>query len=136
MIFTSGSTKATQEFGEKISRNFSGGTVVCLRGGLGAGKTTLIQGIARGLGITRRVNSSTFIIARRHEKFWHIDLYRLTGLSEAKAIGIEEILGDKERVVLIEWPEKIEMLLPKKRLEINIETISENKRKITYEAIS
>ncbi len=136
MTLTTKSALETKKLGEKLSKRFTKGVVVCLRGELGAGKTTFIQGVAKGLKIKKRINSPTFIIARRYDNFWHIDLYRLTSYKEAYAIGIEEIINDKTSVVLIEWPEKIKKILPKKRWEINIEIISANKRKITYETIS
>lgn len=129
------SPSQTQSLGKKLAQNFVDGTVVCLRGNLGAGKTTLVQGIAKGLGIKRRISSPTFIIVRRYPRFWHIDLYRLTSLEEARAVGIEEILEDKTGVILIEWPEKIEEILPKKRWEIKMEIISEKDREISYEAV-
>lgn len=134
-IITTSATD-TRKFGEKLSQKFLPGTVVCLRGDLGAGKTTLIQGIARGLGIKNRINSPTFIIVRHYDNFWHLDLYRLTCLEEALVVGIEEILNEKSGIILIEWPEKIEKILPKKRWEISLETISENKRRIKYETLS
>ena len=133
------SDNETRSLGQKLGRKFVKGAVVCLRGGLGAGKTTLIQGIAQGLGIKSRISSPTFTIVHRHKLkdnfLWHIDLYRLTGFDEAKAIGMDEILKDKNSVVLIEWPEKINELLPKNRWEIRLEVISENKREISYEAL-
>ncbi len=134
------SSAQTQKLGKDLAKEFLHGAVVCLRGELGAGKTTLIQGIAKGLGIKAKISSPTFIIVHRHKLkanfIWHIDLYRLTSLEEAKAVGIEEILEDKNSVILIEWPEKIEKLLPKKRWEIKLEAVSENERRVSYEALS
>ena len=136
MIKITTSAKQTQAFGQEFAKNLAEGAVVCLRGDLGAGKTTLVQGIAKGLGVARKINSPTFIIARRYHRLWHVDLYRLNSLDEAKAMGIEEILEDKDRIILIEWPAKIESLLPRKRWEIKLEHVSENERKIRYETLS
>ena len=136
MIRLTQSSKQTQTLGKELAKNFANGAIVCLRGELGSGKTTLIQGIAKGLGIKRRINSPTFIIVRRYPRFWHIDLYRLKSLQEAKDIGIEEILEDAGSVVLIEWPEIIDEILPKKRWEIRLESISNNERRISVEALS
>lgn len=136
MIVTTTSALETKKLGEKLSKKFIRGTVVCLRGELGAGKTTFIQGVAKGLRIKKRINSPTFIIVRRYDNFWHIDLYRLSSYKEAQTIGIEEIINDKTSVILIEWPEKIEDILPKKRWEIKIGTVSENERRIDYETLS
>lgn len=129
------STAETQKYGERFARKLAGGGVVCLYGDLGAGKTTLVQGITRGLGIKSRIISPTFILVRRYEtrkkKYcYHIDLYRLTSTQEAKAIGIEELLADPTHILLIEWPEKIVALLPKKHWEIRLKSIGENAREI------
>ncbi|KKU92480.1 MAG: hypothetical protein UY21_C0001G0103 [Microgenomates group bacterium GW2011_GWA1_48_10] len=62
----------------------------------------------------------------------HIDLYRLDSIDEVKGLGIEEILADSDNIVLIEWPEKIAPLLPRRRWEVQLETLSENSRKITF----
>lgn len=124
----------TQRVGRGLAKKIKDGEIVCLYGDLGAGKTTLAQGIARGLGIKQDVLSPTFILMRRYDLknrfFYHIDLYRLNDLEEIKGLGIEEIVEDTNNIVLIEWPEKIAHLLPRRRWEIKFETISENERKI------
>ncbi len=116
------------ELGEKIKT----GGLVLLYGGLGAGKTTFIQGLAKGLGIRRRVISPTFMIARRYKYhksyFFHIDLYRLTDRKEVKDIGIEEIWS-KNNVVVIEWPELVEQIAPK-HVKVKLKTINQNDREI------
>lgn len=128
------SAAQTRKLGFELAKKIKNGGVVCLSGGLGAGKTTFIQGLARGLGIKQRVNSPTFIVARRYKLkdkfFYHVDLYRLTSLEEAKAIGIEE-MWDNNNVVVIEWPEIIEKILPK---HIKVEFIikNQNERQIIY----
>lgn len=133
------SAAQTKKVGEGIAQKIKNGGVVCLYGDLGAGKTTLVQGIARGLGIKRQIVSPTFIIIRQYKikiqktkvnYLWHIDLYRLQNIDEAKEIGIEEIVADPENITLIEWPEKIESILPKKRMEIKLQTVSEKERKL------
>jgi len=128
------SAQETQKIGEGIGKKIKNGGIICLYGELGAGKTTLAQGIARGLGIKQNVLSPTFILMRRYNLnnrfFYHIDLYRLNDLEEIKGLGIEEIIGDPKNIVLIEWPEKIASLLPRRRWEIKMETVSENGRKI------
>lgn len=140
------SAAETQDFGAQLAKRLSPGVVVCLYGDLGAGKTTLVQGIAKGLRIKKRLISPTFILARKYllkakglrlkaKYLWHIDLYRLQNISEAKAIGIEELLADQTSILLIEWPEKIESMLPKNRWNIRLEMVGENKRRIIYEAL-
>ena len=86
-----------------------------------------------GLGLKNRVQSPTFVVARKYGYVNHVDLYRLTDEEEAKDIGIEEMLVDKNAITLIEWPEIINNLLPKETVKIYFEYIDENTRKITIE---
>lgn len=122
------SARETQKVGEGIAKKIKGGGVVCLYGDLGAGKTTLVQGIARGLGIKKRVISPTFIIMRNYDRLYHIDLYRL---DDAKTLGLEEIWSDPANILLIEWPERAESMLPKNRWEIRLKQLGEKLREIT-----
>lgn len=124
------SAQETRKFGQKLAAKIAGGGIVCLYGDLGAGKTTLVQGAAAGLGIKRRIVSPTFIIVRQYGHFWHVDLYRIKSLAEAKVLGLEEIFSDPRNIVLLEWPEKIAPILPKHYHEIKITTLSENEREI------
>ena len=113
--------------------------MVALSGELGSGKTTFTQGFAEGLGITSRILSPTFILMRFYElegwgrSFYHIDLYRLeAGIREEMAnLGIFDIFGDPNNIVLIEWAEKAEGLLPENTVWVKFDRINENERKIT-----
>ncbi len=126
------SPEETKKLGEKLAQGLKNGGVACFWGDLGSGKTTLIQGIARSFGF-KRITSPTFIICRRYNKFfWHIDLYRLTSLAEAKAIGLEEILADPKNIVLIEWPEIIKKILPAKSQNFFLKTLADNIHEIIY----
>ena len=121
--------------------------VILLFGDLGAGKTTFMQGLAKGLGITRRLISPTFIIVRKYEipgsktqdvrikQLYHIDLYRTQTVNDLKSLGIKEILQQKDAIVAIEWPEKLGELSPKNRWEITFTTLGENARSIIIEKI-
>lgn len=138
-IITQGA-RETQKLGQKLADSLRNGGIVCLYGELGSGKTTFVQGVARGLGIKNRIISPTFIIVRQYKiirqddkraNFYHIDLYRIQSLDDAKALGLEEILADTANIVLIEWPEKIKEILPQKRMEIYFEYLNENERRIT-----
>lgn len=126
----------TQKFGEKFAKTFKHGTFA-LYGDLGAGKTTFVQGLARGLGIKKRIISPTFVIVRTYKigskNFYHIDLYRIENGKDIEGLGIGEIMNDPKSVVVIEWAEKLEDLLPKERIDIYFEYLDENKRKIAYE---
>ena len=95
--------------------------IIGLKGNLGSGKTTFIQGFARGLGIKNRITSPTFIIFRHYQikkknraHLFHMDAYRIKKLSELKHLGFEEIISLPKSIVLVEWPEKIKRALPKK----------------------
>ncbi len=131
----------TQKLAQDLARSLKGDKILALYGNLGSGKTTFVQGLAKGLGIKERMISPTFIIIREHkiseklkaksEKFYHIDLYRVQNFTELKELELEEILGSKDRIVAIEWAEKIKELLPKNRIEIYFENLGENRRRIT-----
>src|SRR5262249_49915787 len=98
------------------------GDVVCLSGPLGAGKTTLAQGIAEGLGVTEPVSSPTFTLVQEYEgrlPVFHLDVYRLRSLDELWDLSYEDLRADGG-VMLIEWPERIAPALPPDRLEIRI----------------
>ncbi|OGH06419.1 MAG: tRNA (adenosine(37)-N6)-threonylcarbamoyltransferase complex ATPase subunit type 1 TsaE [Candidatus Levybacteria bacterium RBG_16_35_11] len=133
VVYTNSSAE-TIKLGEEFSKKIKNGGIILLYGELGAGKTTFVQGLARGLGIKRRIISPTFIIIRTYkdEKFYHIDLYRVEKETDMETLGIKEILKDSKNVIAIEWPEKIEKLIPKNRAIINFQYLDENKRRITY----
>jgi len=128
------SSKETQKLGESFSQKLSSGDFIAFYGDLGSGKTTFIQGLARGLGITRRIISPTFIIARHYEikngSFYHVDLYRTGSKHDLLGIGLDQIAEDKSNIVALEWAEKMEDMLPKQRIDINFEYLEDNKRKI------
>ena len=132
--FISKSEKDTWEFARKIAKSIKRGKTIALYGNLGSGKTTFVQGLAKALGIRQRIISPTFIIIRSHKlktnkTFYHIDLYRM-GKTDLNSLGLKEIFLEKDAIVVIEWAEKIENLLPADTLKIRFETISENERKL------
>lgn len=136
--YISNSAEETQKIAEDLARSLRKGGIITLSGDLGYGKTTFTQGFAKGLGVTHRIISPTFVITRKYELrdksaaklFYHIDLYRIQNLEDLEGLGIKEILKDPEAVVLIEWPEKLRNLLPEKRIEIQFEYLGEDQRKI------
>lgn len=130
IIFTK-SAEQTQNLGEKIAGDLKSGGLICLYGDLGSGKTTFVQGLARGLGIKKRILSPTFLIVREYPNFYHLDLYRLQKSQEIVDLGFKEMMENPQNVVVIEWAEKAKDLLPQKRIEINFEIVNENERKIT-----
>lgn len=101
--------------GKSLAKRLRGGDVVALRGDLGSGKTTLVQGIAAGLGVRRTVNSPTFILLRVYpvrparrgiRQLVHVDGYRLRDEREFDRIGLAEYLGQPDTVTVIEWPQR------------------------------
>jgi tRNA threonylcarbamoyladenosine biosynthesis protein TsaE len=127
------------ELSQKILQQKPGKTalVLALSGDLGAGKTTFLQGLAKGLGIEEIVNSPTFVILKRFEisgsnfkNFYHIDCYRLNEPKEILDLGFSEIINNPQNIVAIEWPEKIAALLPKKNINISFDHLLEDKRDI------
>lgn len=133
MVHKTNSKEETQKIGEELGEKLKSGGVVCLYGEMGAGKTTLTQGIAKGLGVKQNIISPTFILMRRYEVedrfLYHVDLYRLNDLDEVKGLGIEEIMNDPKNIVIIEWPEKLESLLPK-HSKVKLKALSEGEREI------
>lgn len=107
-------------------------------GDMGAGKTTLIKCLAKVLGVTETVSSPTFSIVNEYDaagqKIYHFDFYRIKNLDEAYDIGYEEYFYSGN-ICFIEWPEKIEPLLPEHYLKINIETLNENDRLLSISKI-
>lgn len=109
----------TQTFGLSLAQRLTGGAILALHGDLGTGKTTLTQGIAKGLKIEQPITSPTFTIANtypiKHKaatQLVHIDTYRLNTAEDLLDIGITDLLSDSNSIVIIEWPEKIQHLLP------------------------
>lgn len=137
-IVTTQSFAETQKFGKDFLKQLHDAHVLALHGDLGSGKTTFVQGLAQGLGITQRIISPTFIIMRTYQAhasgfkhFYHVDLYRIKSERDIEGLGLLEIMQDPENLVVIEWPEKIENLLPDKRVDLFFEYIADDERKIT-----
>ncbi|MGC9603225.1 MAG: tRNA (adenosine(37)-N6)-threonylcarbamoyltransferase complex ATPase subunit type 1 TsaE [Minisyncoccia bacterium] len=126
MRFVSDSPAKTKQLGMLLAKEIlkdRGGdsAIIALRGNLGAGKTTFIQGFARGLGLKNKITSPTFIIFRhyrlrnRHRKhLFHVDAYRIKKISELGPLNLKEIFSIPKSIILIEWPEKIKGALPQK----------------------
>jgi tRNA threonylcarbamoyladenosine biosynthesis protein TsaE len=113
----------TRKVGEAVAGLLVPGDVVSLTGDLGAGKTCLVQGAARGLGVNERVASPTFVLVREYRggqfPVYHLDVYRLDRLQEVIDLGFEDLL-DPEGVVFVEWGSAIDALLPDSFLEIEL----------------
>ncbi len=116
------SPEQTRTLGRKLAHLLAPGDLVCLRGDLGAGKTTLVQGIAEGLETDQPATSPSFTLLHQHQGrllLHHLDLYRL-GPADLADIGVEDLIGG-EGVVVVEWAERLPPALAGDRLDIAIE---------------
>jgi len=145
----------TKKLGWKLAKGFEGGETIAFEGDLGAGKTTLIKGIAKGLGIKRNITSPTFVLMKvyktnlhpstplragesehklhesRITQLCHIDAYRINEAIELSDIGVGEYLDDPKTVVVIEWGEKVKEILPKDTVWVKMKHgEKENERQI------
>jgi tRNA threonylcarbamoyladenosine biosynthesis protein TsaE len=125
--------EATQSFAERWSESLTGGEIFALHGVLGAGKTQLVKGLARGLGYQGDVTSPTFTIVHEYRggrlPLYHLDLYRLKSESDSIDIGLEEYLPS-DGVTIIEWPERIASILPAETQHWELEVVSLTERVI------
>jgi len=132
------SVEETQAFGERLGHALRAGDVIALHGELGSGKTTLIQGIARGLGRdSETIKSPTFVLMREYPgatPIVHIDGYRLEGAPSAAWLDVDFIFAP-HKVTLIEWADRFEGLMPEERLEVRLEHVSTNRRRLQVVAI-
>ena len=120
--FVTRSAAETTELGRALSRRLLAGDIVAFYGELGAGKTTMIKGIAAGLGVTDVVKSPSFVIVTEYAgrvPVYHIDLYRLDENSDFGSIGLDSYL-EGDGVCLIEWAERAEKVLPDKAIRVRM----------------
>lgn len=138
MIYESMSASDTAAFAEDFAKKLLPGDVLCMRGGLGAGKTAFVQGLAKGLGVRQIPGSPTFTIMNCYDgkyPLYHFDVYRIVDPEEMYEIGYDEYIGG-DGICVIEWAELIEDILPEERYEITIERDyekGEDYRRITTE---
>ncbi len=133
---------------EKIAKNLikkisdkktKNATVLAMYGDLGSGKTTLTQNICKNLGIKNKIISPTFVIMKKYlienkkfKRLIHIDAYRLNKKEEMIHLGWNEIISDNENIIIIEWPEKIEGLIPKDSIVVKLTHIDNDTRGIVF----
>ncbi len=131
-IFTH-SSEETISLGIKLADILPDGAVLTFEGDLGAGKTTMVRGIARGLNINEVVQSPTFNIMKIYLKgnkpLVHIDAYRLADIDTD--IGLDEYIGYETGITVIEWPMYVKKLIPSDAISFTINNLGENERKIT-----
>jgi tRNA threonylcarbamoyladenosine biosynthesis protein TsaE len=141
----------TQKLGELFAKEVlempqqKNAVVIGLQGNLGGGKTTFLQGFAKGLGIKEKILSPTFVILKRFsapggpasgwDNFYHIDCYRLKNHKDILELDFKNIISDPKNIVAVEWPEKIKKALPKNFTKIQFNSIDEKKREIIFKNV-
>jgi tRNA threonylcarbamoyladenosine biosynthesis protein TsaE len=115
-------TNETLKLGEIIGKSLNPGSIIALVGDLGAGKTVLVKGIAKGLGVDEEPNSPTFVIMNRYEgriPLYHFDLYRVSSEEELFGIGYDEFFFG-EGVAAVEWADRVQDIFPEHTIKIEI----------------
>lgn len=141
MTIITSSSQQTQNLAKNLLNNLKHKNILCFQGELGSGKTTFIQGLAKELKIKDNIISPTFVIFKKYKTnndkiktLYHFDLYRIQDPQEIIDLGFEEIFTCQNCLIAIEWPEKIKNLLPQNKIiNINLEYLDKNKRKITIQ---
>ena len=135
MKYISNSDKETRRLGREFAGELVGGEVVCLKGNLGAGKTTFVQGLMDKIIPNKRILSPTFIIVRHYKinqkeakNIYHVDFYRMKNYRDIEGLGVLELMNNSENIFLIEWPERFGEKLPVKRIDFNFQISGENQR--------
>ena len=146
-VFITKSPEQTKKLGEIFAKVFqklmfkNQALVLGLEGDLGGGKTTFVQGFARGLKIKEKILSPTFILIKKFDikyqtfsfkHFYHIDCYRIEDPKEILNLDFKKIINDPKNVVLIEWADKIQKILPKKTFFLKFEFLGRKKRRISF----
>lgn len=133
------SKEATQDFGRSLAQSLLPKTLVTIVGNLGAGKTTLVQGMLDGLGASGPFPSPTFVLMNQYElpnasatgirRVYHADAYRV-GAGDFEKLGFLEWCADPAGIVFLEWPERLGSLVPNEHVEICLKTLSDTERSI------
>jgi tRNA threonylcarbamoyladenosine biosynthesis protein TsaE len=127
------SPEETHAAGARLAETLVAGDVVALTGELGAGKTCFTQGIARGLGVTGRAVSPTFVLVNEYRgrlAVHHVDAYRTESLTELLDLGLDELFSG-DGVTIVEWADKLRPLLPARTIHVHIEGLGDEPRTIT-----
>lgn len=133
--FVSRSPEQTRRLGMRLGTLLQPGDLVCLAGDLGAGKTTLVQGLAQGWGSLDNVSSPTFVLVNAYRRpdgrcLYHLDAYRLANALEAEDLDLDLMLETGPMVV--EWPERIKPVLPEDNLWISLRWLADEQRGMTF----
>ena len=146
--FITNNSKQTRKLGELLASELREGEIICLSGELGSGKTTFSQGVLKGLGAKGPYTSPTFLVMKHYKKeipnkskitkskirnIYHFDMYRV-GPKDILDLGWEEIIADKNNVVIVEWAERIKSIVPKRAVWIKFGHRGKNDREITIKS--
>lgn len=134
--FISHSEEETEKFAFELAGSLKPGDMVLLRGDLGAGKTVFSRGFARGVGCEDTLSSPTYTIVQEYNlpgkiRLYHLDLYRIADANSALNFGVDEFLDDPRAYKLVEWPERIETLLPDTAVTVRLRHLGESERELT-----
>jgi tRNA threonylcarbamoyladenosine biosynthesis protein TsaE len=135
--FFSKSPEQTRRIGMRLGALLQPGDLICLQGDLGAGKTTLVQGVAQGWGALDEVSSPTFVLVNTYRRantgqMFHFDAYRIESLAEAEELDLDSLLAQGS--LFVEWPERVEAILPRERLWAFLEYESDEHRTLRFSA--
>jgi tRNA threonylcarbamoyladenosine biosynthesis protein TsaE len=135
--FFSHSPEQTRRLGSRLGELLKPGDLICLSGELGAGKTTMVQGIAQGWGSTDRVTSPTFVLVNQYnradgQELNHLDAYRLQNAVEAEDLDPEFML--EKGALVVEWADRISKALPDEKLEVQMRWMAEEYRGMVFHA--
>lgn len=133
--FISRAPEQTRRLGMRLGTMLAPGDVLALHGDLGAGKTTFVQGIARGWGATDEVSSPTFVLVNVYRRpdgalIHHMDAYRIQSALEAEDLDLEEML--RSGALLVEWAERIQTALPQEHLEVQLAWVNDEQRSLAF----
>ncbi len=131
------SSEQTRRVGMRLGGLIQPGDVICLVGDLGAGKTTLVQGLAAGWGSLDPVSSPTFVLVNVYRKveqarLFHLDAYRMSGPAEAIDLDLDEML--EQGPLVVEWADRIESALPEERIWVSLQWVDEDQRDLVFSA--
>jgi len=134
----------TKNLGKRMSQKIlksKDAVVISLKGDLGSGKTTFVQGLAIGLEIKDKILSPTFVLMKKYKipntkkQFYHVDCYRIKKAPDLSALNLEKLFLNPQNIIAIEWAERIEKILPKNTIIFEFKLINEKQRKIITEYI-
>lgn len=126
----------TEKIAEELAKTLHPGDVIALRGDLGAGKTTFVRGLAKGLGVTSRVQSPTYALVNEYgDKLFHFDWYRIASEDELYDLGWDNYL-ERGGICAVEWSERAPGMLPPNTVVVTLSPVSEEERSISIENLS